>query len=122
MQRKYGRKEMHISFRSWKHMLEMLSIIEEATQHIGSSSATNTWLLTPVFPGGKKPIDYLAEGEYATFHGFLLRTQTSHGSMFHPLTTPSSRVHRERSPEQREAMREHLRSRAWRDEDDNTSD
>ncbi len=113
---------MHISFRSRKQRLEMLSIIEEATQHIGSSSATNTWLLTPISSGGKRPIDYLTEGEYATFHGFLLRTKTSRVSMFHPLTTPSSRVLRERSPEEREARREQLRPRYWEDEEDNTND
>ena len=101
-----------------EHLLEVLSFIEEAVQHLGSSSATNTWLLTPVSPGGKKPIEYLAEREYAAFRGFLLRTKTSRGTMFHPLITPSSRIHHERSPEEREAMLEQLRPRAWREEDD----
>ncbi|HYT44332.1 MAG TPA: hypothetical protein VEP90_18530 [Methylomirabilota bacterium] len=87
---------MHISFRSWERMLDVLSIIEEVAQHIGSSSATNTWLLTLVSSGC--------------------------GSMFHPLTTPSSRLHRARSPKERDAMGEQLRPRAWRDENDNASD
>lgn len=89
--------------------------------NLDSSRITRSWLLTSVSPGGKKPIDYLAEGDYATFYGFLVRTQTRHDSRFHPLTTSSSRVHHERSLEEREAMRERLRPRAWRD-DDNTSD
>ncbi len=112
------------SIADWKTLLnEALSLMEEVVQHLGGSSATNTWLLTPVSPDGKKPIDYLVEGEYATFRGFLLRTQTSLGNMFHPLTTPSSRVHWERSLEEREAMREQLRPKAWREDDDeNTSD
>lgn len=107
---------MQLSAYEWFQLRKVLHMY-----NLNSSSVTHTWLLTPISSSGKKPIDYLAEGEYATFHGFLLRTQTDHGTMFHPLTTPSSHVHRERSPEEREARREQLRPRAWR-EDDNTSD
>ncbi len=46
-------------FESREHLLEVLPLLEEATQRLGSPTATNTWLLTPVSPGGKKPIDLL---------------------------------------------------------------
>lgn len=104
-----------------ERLLEVLSLVEEAVQHLGSSSATNTWLLTPVSPGGKKPIEYLAEREYATFRGFLLRANTSRGTMFHPLISSSSRVRHERSHEEREARREQLRPRVWREEDNDNN-
>jgi len=87
-----------------EQLLEVLSLVEEAVQRLGSPDATNTWLLTPVSPGGKNPIDYLATREYSTFHGFLLHIRTGRET-FQPLT-PSSRVRRERS-------RERLRLRIW---------
>ena len=99
-----------------EHLLEVLSLVEEAAQRLGSPGATNTWLLTPVSPGGKKPIDYLTAQQYNTFRGFLLRAQAGR-EVFRPLA-PSRLVYRERSREDIEDARERLRPRAWRYEDD----
>jgi transcriptional regulator with XRE-family HTH domain len=99
-----------------EHLLEALSLVEEVVQHLGSSSATNTWLLTPVSPGGKKPIDYLEAREYTLFHGFLLRTQTGR-EVFRPLA-PSHRAYIKRSQEELEDALERLKPRAWIDDED----
>jgi len=99
-----------------EHLLEVLPLVEDALQRLGSSSDLNTWLLTPVSPGGKKPIDYLAEREYTTFRGFLLRVHTGR-EIFRPLT-PSNRIYKERSPEEFKDALERLRPGAWRDDDD----
>lgn len=99
-----------------EHLLEVLPLMEQAAQRLGSPHATSTWLLTPVSPGGKKPIDYLAEREYALFRGFLLRVRTGQ-EMFRPLTS-SNRIHKERSPEEIESALKRLRPRTWRDDED----
>lgn len=99
-----------------EHLLEVLPLMEQAARRLGSPHATSTWLLTPVSPGGKKPVDYLAEKEYDLFRGFLLRVRTGQ-EMFRPLT-PSNRIHRERSPEEINAALERLRPRVWRDDED----
>ena len=98
------------------------SLLTETLQRLGSQEALNTWLLTPVSPGGKKPIDYLKEHQYTIFRGFLLGTRTGR-EKFHPLPL-SNRVHRERPREEFEDALERLRPRAWLNEDDdrNTSD
>ncbi len=98
-----------------EHLLEVLSLLEEASQRLGSPGATNTWLLTPVSPGEKKPIDYLTTQEYFIFRGFLLRVRTGR-EIFRPLA-PSNRTYKERSPEEVESSLERLRPRAWRDDD-----
>lgn len=105
---------LHDSHR--EHLLEVLPLMEQAARRLGSPHATSTWLLTPVSPGGKKPVDYLAEKEYDLFRGFLLRTRTGQET-FRPLT-PSNRIHRERSPEEINAALERLRPRVWRDDED----
>lgn len=99
-----------------EHLLEVLPLMEEAAQRLGSPNSTSTWLLTPVSPGEKKPVDYLAAREYALFRGFLLHIRTGQ-EMFRPLT-PSSRIRKERSPEEIKAALERLRPRAWRDDED----
>jgi transcriptional regulator with XRE-family HTH domain len=98
-----------------EHLLEVLALVEEANQRLGSPGATNTWLLTPVSGGGKKPIDYLSEREYSIFRGFLLRVRTGR-EVFRPLA-PSNRVYRERSREEFEDALERLRPRAWIDDE-----
>ncbi len=104
-----------------EHLLEVLSLVEEAAQRFGSPGALNTWLLTPVSPEGKKPIDYLATREYSIFRGFLLRVRTGRET-FRPLA-PSARVHQERSQDEFEHTLERLRPKAWRDADEvDTSD
>ena len=100
-------------------MSELLALMEEATQRLGSPSAANAWLLTPVLPGGKKPIDYLATREYILFRGFLLRVRTGQ-EMFRPLT-PSHRVYKESSSQEVKDALERLRPRSWRDEDEDTN-
>jgi len=102
-----------------EHLLEVLSLVEEAAQRLGSPGATNTWLLTPVSPGGKKPIDYLTAQQYNTFRGFLLRVRTGQET-FRPLT-PSNRTYQKRSPEEVKDSLERLRPRAWRDRDDDAN-
>ena len=87
------------------------SLMSEALQRLGSQEALNTWLLTPVSPGGKSPIDYLNERQYTIFHGFLLQTRTGR-ERFHPLL-PSNRVHQERPRVEFEDALERLRPRAW---------
>jgi hypothetical protein len=100
-------------------MSDLLALMEEATQRLGSPSATNAWLLTPVSPSGKRPVDYLAERQYTIFRGFLLRVRTGR-EVFRPLA-PSKRVYRELSPEEAEDSLERLRPRSWRDEDEDTN-
>ena|SRR5579859_3729001 len=96
-----------------EHLLEVLALVEDANQCLGSSGATNTWLLTPVSPDGKKPIDYLAEREYSIFRSFLLRVRTGQ-EVFRPV--PSSKhVHIERSREEFEDALERLRPQSWRE-------
>ena len=99
-----------------EQLLEVLSLIEEAAQRLGGPNTTSTWLLTPVSPGGMKPIDYLAAREYSIFRGFLLRVRTGQ-EMFRPLT-PSNRIYKERSPEEIKDALERLRPRAWRNDEE----
>lgn len=89
-----------------EHLLEILPLMEEAAQRLGTPNATSTWLLTPVSPGGKKPVEYLAVREYTLFRGFLLHVHTGKG-MFRPLK-PSGLVYRERSRQEIEDERERL--------------
>ncbi len=90
-----------------EHLLEVLPLVEEASQRLGSPATTNTW--------GKKPIDYLATQQYSIFRGFLLRERTGREVFQHLM--PSNRVHRELSREDIENAHELLRPRTWRDED-----
>lgn len=84
-------------FESHEHLLEALPLLEEAIERLGSPTATKTWLLTPVTPGGKTPLDYLTAWQYTIFRGFLLRVRTGQEA-FRPLK-PSNRIYRERPPE-----------------------
>jgi transcriptional regulator with XRE-family HTH domain len=98
-----------------EHLLQILPLMEEAAERLGSPNAMNNWLLTPISPGGKKPIDYLASRQYSIFRGFLLKVRTGR-EIFRPLPS-SSRVHQEISREEAEDARERLRPRTWIDED-----
>ena len=99
-----------------EHLLEVLPLMEEASQRLGNPQAVSNWLLTPVSPGGKKPIDYLKERQYTIFRGFLLHTPTGR-EKFHPVP-PSDQVYRERSRREVEQVRRLLKPRAWIDEND----
>lgn len=101
--------------RNRDYILEILPLIEEAAQRLGSPEAVRTWLLTPVSSGGKKPIAYLAEKDYALFRGFLLHQPTGK-EQFRPLN-PSKRVFKARKQEDIEDVREQLRPHTWYDED-----
>ncbi|SRR6266516_6787437 len=90
-------------FESYEHLLEVLPLLEEATQRLGSPAATKTWLLTP---GGKTPLDYLIARQYTTFRGFLLRVRSGQ-EVFRPLK-PSNRIYRQRPPEEIKAELERL--------------
>ena len=110
-----------LSERHREHLLEVLPLIEEALQRLGSTNALSAWLLTPVSPGGKKPIEYLSTRQYTIFRGFLLRVRTGQ-EMFRPLT-PSGLVYRERPREDIEDELERLNPSFRLDEDDtDTSD
>lgn len=98
------------------HLLEVLPLVEEAAQRLGGGNALKAWLLTPVSPGGTKPIEYLAKRRYDIFRGFLLRQRTGK-EHFQPLT-PSNRTFQKRSREEVEGVREQLRPRTWLYEDD----
>ncbi len=98
-------------FESHEPLLEVLPLIEEATQRLGSPAATKTWLLTPVTPGGKTPLDYLATRQYTIFRGFLLRVRTGQEA-FRPLK-PSNRIYRERPPEEIKAALKRLNPGIW---------
>ncbi len=93
-------------FESYEHLLEVLPLLEEATQRLGSPTATKTWLLTPVTPGGKTPLDYLAARQYTIFCGFLLRVRT--GQEAFRLLKPSNRIYRKRPSEEIKAALERL--------------
>lgn len=104
-----------LSKRHRDYILEILPLIEEAAQRLGSPKAVSTWLLTPVSSGGKKPIQYLAEKHYDLFRGFLLHQRTGK-EQFRPLQ-PSRRVFKPRKREEVEDVREQLRPHTWYDED-----
>ncbi len=103
-------------FKSHEHLLEILPLIEESTHRLDNPTATNTWLLTPVTPGGKTPLDYLETRQYSIFRGFLLRKRIGR-EVFRPLAL-SMRVYRELPLGEIEDAPGQLRPRAWIDEDE----
>jgi transcriptional regulator with XRE-family HTH domain len=106
-----------VSKRHRDYILEILPLLEEAAQRLGSPEAVNTWLLSPLSSGGKKPIEYLAEKDLDLFRGFLLRQRTGK-EQFHPLK-PSRRVFKPRRREEVEDVREQLRPHTWYEQDSN---
>lgn len=107
-----GAKAPHEMHR--EQLLEILSLMEEAIQRLGTPSAVSNWLLTPVSSGGKKPIEYLKAQQYSAFRGFLLQVRTGREA-FRPYTQPS-RVRFERSKEDIEYGLERLRPNTWKEE------
>ena len=101
------------------YILEILPLIEEAAQRLGSPEAVSIWLLTPISSGGKRPIEYLSEKHYDLFRGFLLHQRTGK-EQFRPLK-PSQRVFKPRKREEIEDVREQLRPHTWYNEDDDNS-
>lgn len=93
-------------FESHEHLLEVLPLLEKATQRLDSPTATKTRLLAPLSPGGKTPLDYLAMRQYIIFRGFLLHVRTGQEA-FRPLK-PSNHIYRERPPEEIKAQLERL--------------
>lgn len=90
-----------------EHVLEVQPLMEETIQRLGNSQSVGNWLLTPVSPAGKKPVEYLKERRYNLFRGFLLHTPTGR-ERFHPVP-PSNPVHRERPRSEVEQVRRLLK-------------
>lgn len=53
--------------------LAVVGLIDEAAERFPDPASLRIWLLTPVSPGGKIPLDFLQAQQYDTFRGFLLR-------------------------------------------------
>jgi hypothetical protein len=70
-----GGAQPHRARRERLHMLKPL--FREAARRLGSRSAVERWLLTPIVAGGKRPLDYLRNGDDAVVRGLLLREGTS---------------------------------------------
>ena len=104
-----------LSERHKEHFLEVLPLVEEALQRLGSASAVNTWLLTPVSFGGKKPIEYLSSRHYNTFRGFLLRQGVDQKLLRPPI--PLKYTYRERPREEIEDELKRLNPGFLLDED-----
>lgn len=104
-----------LSDRHREHLLEVLPLMEEALQRLGTPNALSTWLLTPVSPAGKKPIEYLSSRQYNTFRGFLLRQGIDQKLLRPPM--PLKYTYRERPREEIEDELERLNPGFLLDED-----
>lgn len=104
-----------LSDRHREHLLEVLPLVEETLQRTGSPNALSTWLLTPVSPGGKKPIEYLSSRQYNTFRGFLLRQGAGRHLLHPPLSLGIT--YRKRPQEEIEDELARLHARILLDED-----
>lgn len=58
-----------------KHLLQVLSLIEEAANRFENRKMLANWLFTPISAGGRNPADILASKQYSTFLGCLLKRQ-----------------------------------------------
>ncbi|GEM_PF-4741200 len=105
-----------VNARGFAQLLEVLPLVEEAMNRLGGPVATSKWLLTPVSPGGKKPLDLLMERQYEAFRGFLLGVPTGR-EVVRPLRG-SSRRRSGFSNDEFEAAKERVRPRAWQEEDE----
>ncbi len=97
------------------HLLEVLPLVEEVSQRLRDPSTVSNWLLTPVSPNGKKPIDYLETRQYELFRGFVLRLP-SEFRRIQPLGALKP-VSREYSREEFDEVLRALSPRPWRDEE-----
>jgi len=91
-----------------EHILEVSVLIQEVHYRLGHEEEVSKWLLTPTSPGGKKPIDYLIERQYAVLRGFLLHRRTDRREQCTALY-PSGRIFQERPREEVEEVLERLR-------------
>lgn len=98
-----------------ERLLEVLALVEDAAQRLGSPTAVREWLLTPTSAGGKKPLELLTERRDHAFRGHLLRIE-SRKQRARPLP-PSGRAWRPLSQEAFEDALERLRPRIRREED-----
>ena len=101
------------------HLLRVLSLVEEVAEHFGSGDRSATWLLAPVSPEGRTPVEFLRHRQYATFRGFLLRVPIEHRLMRRPA---GPRRSRQLSPAEFEDALERTSPRAWREDFLNTTD
>ena len=97
-----------------EHLLEVLALIEEAERRLGGARAVGDWLLSPVGRARRRPIDLLAERDYDTFRGFLLRVPTGRERV-RPLTT-APRVRRRLSGAEFDDALARLRPKAARED------
>lgn len=69
----------------FQHLVDVLAHIKEAQQRLSPSVDIAAWLRTPVAPGGKNPLDYLAAQRFSTFRGLLLRATSAQAGFSSPL-------------------------------------
>lgn len=55
------------------HFFAVVTCMDEAAERFPDPAAFCHWLLTPVSPGGKIPLELLQAQQYSAFRGFLLR-------------------------------------------------
>jgi len=58
-----------------KHLLQVLSLIDEARKRYEDPKALANWLFAPISAGGRNPAEILASKQYSTFLGCLLKRQ-----------------------------------------------
>jgi len=102
-----------------EHLLEVLPLIEEAAELLGGRNATSTWMLSPILPGGPRPIDLLSKREYDAFRGSLLRAPIEHRMMTRP--APFGRRRQMTATEVDEAL-QRLSGRGWDNDDEANAD
>ncbi|SRR6266498_1404138 len=101
-----------------ERLLEILKLIEEVTTRLGNAQSTADWLLTPVTPKGKKPVELLRDRQDDTFRGYSLRLGTPRRFVRAPRPSRSRRVV---APEELRAAIGRLRSQTGYLEDNPAS-
>jgi transcriptional regulator with XRE-family HTH domain len=56
------------------HVLQVLSLVEDAIQQLNQQANIAEWLRSPLSPTGRTPLDLLGERKYEAFRGYLLRS------------------------------------------------
>jgi hypothetical protein len=92
------------------HVLEVVSLVEEALERFGNASQTSVWLRTPVRPGGPTPLDLLRTRSVDAFRGFLTRLPIEQRLLRRPLPP---RARRRLSAEERADAAGLYNPRSW---------
>lgn len=92
------------------HLVHVLAQVRGAATAIEPRSALGNWLLTPIAPGGLRPLDFLAEKRFSTFRGLVLRAKSP--SRLRPVPTgfPAGRRNRDEVELERELLAPSSRS------------